>query len=137
MKKIDALLLDTHIAIWYMEGSQLSNFEVNTIDSLLTHGQVFVSAISIWEIAMLEKMKKISLSIGIDDWTGKLLHVPGLQLVSLDPNILIESCRLPHLEHKDPADRMIIATAREKDLHIMTRDKRILDYASKGYIKTF
>jgi len=109
---IQKLILDTHIIIWYVEGIKLSATQVDLIDRIRTSGELYISNISIWEIAMLFNKGKIIFSITLSEWINKLLSTPGLNLLDLSTSILIESCELPHYEHKDPADRMLIATAK-------------------------
>lgn len=65
----------------------------------------------------------------------KLLSIPGLNLIDLSVLILMQSCDLPHYIHKDPADRLIIASARSSNLHLLTFDQKIIDYAKLGYLK--
>lgn len=67
-------------------------------------------------------------------WFARLLALPGVKLADLTTDVLFASCDLPWATHPDPADRIIIATAREYGLRIVTRDRRILDYADKGHV---
>jgi PIN domain nuclease of toxin-antitoxin system len=132
---INKLILDTHIIIWYVEGIKLSDTQVDLIDRIRTSGELYISNISIWEIAMLFNKGKIIFSITLSEWINKLLSTPGLNLMDLSTSILIESCGLPHYEHKDPVDRMLIATARNINSYLMTFDQKIIEYASRGYLK--
>jgi PIN domain nuclease of toxin-antitoxin system len=134
--QIDKLILDTHILIWFLEGIKLSEDQITVIENARSKHQLFVSSISIWEIAMLLKQNKIVLSISLNEWLNKLECIPGLGISDLSASILVESCNLPNYEHKDPADRMIIASSRSLGAHLMTHDQKILDYAKEGYLKT-
>lgn len=131
----ESLVLDTHILIWYLEGVKLSNSQIKIIDKVRENNMLYISAISIWEITMLENKGKIALSITLSDWIDKLLSIPGLKLIDLSIPILIQSCFLPHYEHKDIADRFIIASARSSNSQLLTIDKRIINYANLGYLK--
>ena len=84
---------------------------------------------------MLINKKKAAISIPINEWLNKVLSIPGLNIIDLSLTVLVESCNLPDFDHKDPADRMIIASTREIDSHLLTFDKRILEYANNGYLK--
>lgn len=132
---IEKLTLDTHVLIWYSEGINLSESAARLIEQARKTGNLYISAISIWEIAMLVNKDKIALSISLDEWVNKLLETPGLNLIDLSVPVLIQSCELPKYEHKDPADRLIIASVRSINSHLMTFDQKIIDYADRGYIK--
>ena len=94
-----------------------------------------VSAISVWEIAMLEVSRRIELSVDVRAWIARALAFPGVRLKGLSPSIAIESTRLPGPLHRDPADRVLIATARLLGAALVTCDERILRYAKKGHVK--
>jgi PIN domain nuclease of toxin-antitoxin system len=107
-------VLDTHVWIWALEGTggDLSNATIRVIEQAAGSGDVAVAAISVWELAMLEAKGRISLSRSVEEWVAAALTAPGVRLVDLAPEIALDSTRLPGLAHADPADRMIIATAR-------------------------
>jgi PIN domain nuclease of toxin-antitoxin system len=132
---IEKLVMDTHTLIWYLEGIELSEQQVKIIEQQRHLNQLYISAISIWEVTMLINKKKTAISISINEWLNKVLAIPGLNIIDLTLNILMESCNLPSYDHKDPADRMIIASTREIDGHLLTFDRKILDYAENGYLK--
>jgi PIN domain nuclease of toxin-antitoxin system len=134
-QKIEKLVLDTHILIWYVEGIELSEEQVKIIEEKRQSNQLYTSSISIWEVAQLNAKKKLAFSIPISEWLHRLLSIPGLNIIELSINILVESCNLPDWEHKDPADRMIVAATREINGHLLTLDKKILEYAENGYLK--
>ena len=135
LQKIEKLVMDTHILIWYLEGIELSQQQVQIIESQRNLNQLYISAISIWEVSMLINKKKAAISIPINEWLNKVLSIPGLNIIDLSLTVLVESCNLPDFDHKDPADRMIIASTREIDGYLLTFDKRILEYANNGYLK--
>ena len=127
------ILVDTHIFFWFQIGdSNLDNKAIKILKNAHEKGELFVSAISIWEIAMLEKAGKIILHQPLDVWVEKALS--GFKLIPIDAAIAIESVQLPNLEHKDPADRMILATTRLLGCKLLTKDKVLLKYAKKGYL---
>lgn len=130
-----AVLIDTHILIWMMTSSkQLRPDDKKRIEMAMRDGCLFVSAISFWEIAMLAKSGRLLLSIPIDQWLQEVLHVPGLHVLELSIPILLESVQLPDGCHKDPADRMIIASARVNQYPLMSYDEKIIQYAQNGYL---
>ncbi len=107
-----------------------------TISLAANQGLVYISAISIWEVAILDQAKKLTLSVECRTWIERALEAPGVQFAPLSPAIMIDSTRLPGEVHRDPADRMLIATARSLNATLVTRDKLILDYSRTGYVKT-
>jgi PIN domain nuclease of toxin-antitoxin system len=90
---------------------------------------VFVSVISIWEIALLVQKQRLELHGSVERWSQDALAKPGLQLLPFSPRIAIESVNLPKPMHKDPADRILIASARIERMTLVTRDKDILKFA--------
>jgi PIN domain nuclease of toxin-antitoxin system len=131
------LVLDTHVWIWIMEGVKtgLSAATIRLVERSAADSALAISAISVWEVAMLEKKGRITLSRSIDEWTRAALTAPGIRLVDLSPEIAIESTRLPGEPHGDPADRIIIATARVLGATLITRDEQIVSYASGGHVR--
>jgi PIN domain nuclease of toxin-antitoxin system len=93
-------------------------------------GTLRIAAISLWEIALLASRGRIVLGKSITPWVEEALADPGPAIDPLSPQIAIESHALPDVFHRDPADRMIVATARVTSAVLMTRDRRILDYAA-------
>ena len=132
-----ALLLDTHIWIWYVEGDvqQFTPGIERLVEATVRRGGILVSSISIWEIAQLEASRRIDLSVDVRAWVARSLAFPGIRLKGLSPSIAIESTRLPGELHRDPADRILIATARLLGAALVTRDERILAYAQKGHVR--
>ena len=122
------ILLDTHIWVWWVHGTEeLSAAHRKLIDSAQETG-IGVSAISCWEIAKLVERKRLSLPCPVFDWLQQALVYPGIQLIELSPRISGESAELPGTFHKDPADQIIVATARVLDVEIITVDTKILAY---------
>jgi PIN domain nuclease of toxin-antitoxin system len=130
------ILLDTHIWIWLFEGSpELSNATVQLLDEAAQQGQLFIPAICVWEVSTLVAKKRLSLSIPLHNWIPEALSKPGVELLALSPEISMESTILPGIFHADPADRIIVATARIKKLALITRDQNIHKYAKQGHLK--
>jgi PIN domain nuclease of toxin-antitoxin system len=128
------LLLDTHVWLWYVLGIELKKSIVKTITEALEQGESYVAAISLWEVAMLSKKKRIIFEMPCLEWINKAIELTRIQVVPLSPAIAAESCHLPGKFHEDPADRMIVASARVTSLTLVTRDKNILEYSSHKYI---
>jgi PIN domain nuclease of toxin-antitoxin system len=131
----DLLLLDTHAWLWLVAGSaDLSTEARLTIDEAAAAGTLRIAAISLWEIALLASRGRIVLGKSIGLWLDEALADPGPAIDPLTPQIAIESYALPDVFHRDPADRLIVATARVANATLMTRDQRILDYAARGHL---
>ena len=133
-----AYLLDTHIWIWWMIGADplRSSPARERIARAIDEESARVSVISVWEVGMLEAHKRISLTVDVETWTRQALSSPGLSLAPLTPDIALASSRLPGEIHGDPADRMLIATARSFGATLVTRDHRILEYSQAGHVTT-
>jgi PIN domain nuclease of toxin-antitoxin system len=129
------LLLDTHVWLWLEEGSnELSGSARRRISAALGAGLLRVAAISLWELAMLASRGRVVLGKPMNLWLEAALVEPGPIVEPLDAGVAIESCQLPGNFHRDPADRIIVATARVINATVMSRDRRILDYATHGHI---
>lgn len=132
----DPLLLDTCAVIWVANDEPIAKEAQEAITAaLLADAPVYVSPISAWEVGMLAARRRISLRMSPDKWFDRLLGAPGLRLAELPPSVLIASSFLPGDTPPDPADRIIAATAREYDLCVVTRDRRLLAYAESGYCR--
>jgi len=130
------LLLDTHVWIWVVEGAaaELAASAIERIEKASDAGALRVAAISFWEVAMLEARGRLTLALEIDEWVRQALAAPGIQLVPLSPEIAVDSARLPGEPAGDPADRMLVATARRIGASLVTRDQRILAYGELGHL---
>ena len=132
----DPLLLDTCAIIWVANDEPIAKEAREAIaTALLADAPVYVSPISAWEVGMLAARRRISLRMSPEKWFDRLLGAPGLRLAELPPSLLIASSFLPGDTPADPADRIIAATAREYDLRVVTRDRRLLAYAESGYCR--
>lgn len=128
------LLLDTCAVIWLFNRSPMAAETKAAISSAAMAGDLYVSPFSGWEIGMLVKKHKIALTTSPQRWFGFVANHPGITLASLDHDLLIDSSFLPDQPPSDPADRIIVETARRFRLCIITRDRPILDYASAGHV---
>lgn len=122
------ILLDTHIWVWWVdENPQLSQRHVQFIQDNEQEG-LGVRAISCWEVAKLVELGRLGLDGSVEAWMEQAIAYPGIELLPLTPQIAIESTKLPGNFHRDPADQIIVATARVYNLTILTVDRLILDY---------
>ena len=132
------ILLDTHVWLWTMVGNSiLTNDFRNSYEKSLKMNGVFISAISVWEIGMLVEKKRIEMEIDVLDWITQALDTTGTYLCPITPHIAIQSTRLPGEIHGDPADKLLIATANEKNAVLVTCDKKILAYGKGKFINVF
>lgn len=125
------LLLDTCAVLWLADGAELSDEARDAI----RQRDIRISSISVWEIANLVRKNRMSLAMRPAAWFREASNRMGAVLFNLDIEILADSCALPGQPPNDPADRIIIATARESDMTIVTRDRLILDYARAGHVR--
>ncbi len=133
--EIHLLLLDTHIWIWFMlANAELAISSQTAINRAAASGQLRISAISVWEAALLASRGGIELGQPLAQWMEGAVSAAGLSIEPLAPRIAVEACCLPETFHRDPADRLIVATARVTNAELMTRDRRILDYAARGHL---
>lgn len=131
------LLLDTHAAIWAAEDQPIAAAAKDVIDDAYRTGRsIFVSAITAWEIGLLVSRNRLGLSTTPERWFQRLLAVDGVQLAELSPAILIASSFLPGDPPRDPADRIILATARDLGAALITRDRLLLKYGEAGQVST-
>jgi len=122
------IVLDTHIWVWWVHGDpRLSQAHASLLEQHEPTG-LGVSAISCWEVAKLAEKGRLKLPRPIDEWMRLALGYPGLTLLPLEPEIAIESTRLPGSFQNDPADQIIVATARIHRCPIVTVDDRISAY---------
>ncbi|HGJ64856.1 TPA: type II toxin-antitoxin system VapC family toxin [bacterium] len=122
------IILDTHIWVWWVHGDERLNQSQMDIITANEADIIGVSVISCWEIAKLVQYGRLGLPCSISEWFGQALEYPGIQLLALTPEIAIESTRLPGKFHRDPADQIIVATARLYKCPLMTLDDKIMKY---------
>ena len=129
------LLLDTCAVIWLFNRSAMSGASRAAIADAATNRCLYVSPFSGWEVGMLVKKGKIALTMPPKLWFSHVADHPAVTLAALDHDVMIESSFLPDAPPGDPADRIIIATARQSGLTIVTRDRLIVDYAQMGHVR--
>ncbi len=129
----DRLLLDTHIALWLDSGDDRLRASTRAlIDGCWQNGgAILLSAITVWEIALLVDTGRIDLDIPVAAWIERFLDCPGIESVPLGHQAASRSYQLHHLEHRDPADRLLIATAIELACPLVTYDERIVRFGKK------
>lgn len=132
------LLLDTHYWIWLQFGvrEQLREPVLKAIHQAAESGNLLLSVMSIWELGILEAKARIHLHAPCEQWVRDALAMPGLSVAPLTPEIALASSRLPEPFHGDPADRIIVATARALGARLVTRDSKILEYSRKRHVST-
>ena len=129
------LLLDTCAMIWMAQEERMEPAALAAIDRAFAEERsVGVSAISAWELGLLGRWKKLPAAVSPYSLFDRFADSDGIEVESLTPSILIDSSFLPGDFHNDPADRIIVATARARELTIITRDRAILEYAKRGYV---
>jgi len=122
-------ILDTHSLVWLVSNPEkLSKKASGYLDRQIKKGEILVSSISVWEIYLLVKKGRLELSMDVGAWLGKVEQLAFLQFVPIDNTIAANSVMLPGDLHEDPADRMIVATAREYGAKLVTSDTRLLSY---------
>jgi PIN domain nuclease of toxin-antitoxin system len=122
-------LLDTHAWVWWVtEDRRLSRPARRAIDKAQAIDALWLSLISVWEVAKKTEKGQLVLDRPLDDWFDLATTRPGLHLAELTRPILAESCRLPPPFDGDPADQIIVATARDRDAVVVTKDRLIRDY---------
>lgn len=129
------ILIDTHVLVWAVQDDPRLGRKARTvINDSTRNSRILVSAITPWEIAMLSEKGRLVLGDDVSRWIDRVLALPGIALATLEPQIAVGSVRLPGGFHADPADRIIVATARFHQIPLMTADQAILDYGAKGHV---
>ncbi len=132
----ELFLLDTHVWIWLAEGSKNISMKNQAVfRQAILRDSVYVAAISVWEISMLVAKQRIILDMPLPEWVNKSFEALRLKLIPLSPQISIDSCFLPGTFHGDPADRMIVSTARVENLCLATKDQNIIAFGRGHHVK--
>jgi PIN domain nuclease of toxin-antitoxin system len=122
-------LLDTHAWIWWhVAPERLSASAAAIIDAPDADDELLLSAISPWEFSKLLEKGRLAVSTDPEAWIEKALTLPGLGLVPLTPRIAYRSTVLPQPFHRDPGDQILVATARDLDAVLITKDERLREY---------
>lgn len=123
------IVLDTHTLVWWVSGDRkLSAPAADAIAAEVDGGRILVSSISTWELTMLTARGRLALSMEIGQWLATLGELDAVEFVPVDNEIAIRSVELPGEFHADPADRIIVATARRFAAPLVTADEKIQAY---------
>ena len=123
-------LLDTHAWVWWLaQDRRLSTRAKSAIRTGLVEQDLWISLISVWEVAKKVEKKQLILDRSLGQWLDEALTPQGLGVWELTRPILVESCELPQPFHGDPADQILVATARHHGAMLVTKDQRIRRYA--------
>ncbi|HEV2516386.1 MAG TPA: type II toxin-antitoxin system VapC family toxin [Devosia sp.] len=130
------MLFDTCVLLYMTEDVPLAKPAIAAIDEAAGLGEsCSVSPITAWEIGLLSERGRLPMTVTPLRFFQQFVGLGKMRIEELTPDILVESSFLPTPVHRDPADRIIIATARALDLTIVTRDRLILDYAAQGHVR--
>ncbi len=122
------IVLDTHIWIWWIQNDPALPPAFRRFLQAQVAGGLGVSIISCWEVALLDAGGRILLQQPVENWLNDALAAPGVSLLGLTPKIVVDANNLPGTFHRDPADRLIVATARQHGCPLITQDTKIRPY---------
>jgi PIN domain nuclease of toxin-antitoxin system len=122
-----APVLDTHAWIWWVEANRRLGTRASAqLDALPPEERPYLCDISLWEVAMLVGLRRLTFPAPLDEWMERATHPRTVRILPITPAIACETARLPASFHRNPADRLIVATCRIMQLPLVTRDRRIL-----------
>jgi PIN domain nuclease of toxin-antitoxin system len=128
------VLLDTHTWIWLVgDDPRLGSTARDAIRNDQAASALYLSPISLWEIALKSSRGKLSLDLPLRSWLLRSIQLTGVHLTEINPDVACGCAELPADFHGDPADRLIAATARVEGMTLLTHDKALLALAKKGY----
>lgn len=131
------ILLDTHALIWAIDDERRLGADARAAIAAAEQADgLGISAITPWEVALLAEKGRLRLAREVREWIMAVLALPGVGLLPIEPAIASESVRLPGAFPADPADRLIVATARHHGAPLLTADYAILSYAAAGHVQT-
>jgi len=132
---VQPLLLDTCAVIWLSEGEKLADPAIDLLKAADDAGEfTYISPISAWELGLLASRGRIQLLITPQRWFARLFESRGVRLAEMSPDALVASPFLPGKPPRDPADRIIAATARDLGATLITRDRALLGYGKQGHL---
>jgi PIN domain nuclease of toxin-antitoxin system len=124
------IVLDSHVWVWWVSGVEpLSRRATRAIEQAVTKNAVYISSISAWEIAHLVSRKRLTLTLDVEEWVRRSERLPFVRFVEVSNSIGMSSVRLAGQFHKDPADRIIVATALALGFPVVTKDDKIRNYS--------
>jgi PIN domain nuclease of toxin-antitoxin system len=122
-------LLDTHAWVWWLtQDRRLSPRAKSAIAGALARRDLWISLISVWEIAKKVENQQLVLDRPLEQWLDEAVTPEGLGVWELTRPILVQSCELPQPFHGDPADQILVATARRQGAVLVTKDRRLRRY---------
>jgi PIN domain nuclease of toxin-antitoxin system len=130
------LLLDTNAAIWLSRDELKASASEKLDEAARTGAATWLSPITAWEVGLLVSHNRLSLGATPQRWFARILAMPNVRIAELSPDILIASSFLPGTPPRDPADRILLATARDLGATLITRDRLLLKYGENGYVST-
>ena len=121
-------LLDTHVLLyWLLKDPRLADKQEKVIQRADPANPLWVPDISLWEVATLQSLGRIRLDLPLRDWLEAAVAPPLVQRVAISPAIAAEVASLPDSFHRDPADRLIVASARVMGATLLTSDQKIIE----------
>lgn len=131
MRSPETLVLDTHVFLWFYEGIRISKRVGRRIEASAEAGNLFIGAMTPWEIAIGARTGRIRLKGNVLQWIETAVRAIGAGVVPIEPAVAVDAVDLPgDWQHADPVDRLLVATARHLDATLVTADSKILDYAT-------
>lgn len=138
MSRPERLLLDTHVWLWLALGTakRIPPAALKILEETARSTGLMVSIVSVWELALLVARGRVVLPLPLSEWVALALGRPEIRLVGLtQPSTVIDSVNLPGQFHADPADRFLIATARNRRATLVTHDGEIIGYGQSGHVR--
>lgn len=121
-----SILLDTHIWVWWLTASSpLKQRERDALDAAAESRELHIAAISLWEVQVLHARRRLDLPVAFSDWLARAADPDVISILPLDIDVVLAADALPESFHGDPADRLIVATARAHAMQLATRDAAI------------
>lgn len=135
-RRLIMYLLDTHVACWaVLDADRISTNTRKIIEEALSVEKLAIADISLWEIAMLIQRRRLIVSLPLQQWIQQVVESLQLQVIPMTSQIVGDSVQLPENFHADPADQLIVATARCMNATLITRDEKILSWAKSGFVR--
>ena len=123
------IVLDTQVWVWWASAPEkLSRKAAKLIESERRAGNILISSFSVWEVAMLVAKGRLQFALDLREWIAECEKLPGIRFMPVSNAIALASVNLPGEFHPDPADRLIVATARHLGARIVTSDSKIQAY---------
>ena len=129
------VLLDTCALIWLVQDEPLAKQATELLhEAYARKNDVYLSPITAWEVGLLVSRGRLQISMSPQNWFERASTAPGVRLAQMQPDLLIGSSFLPGKPPRDPADRIIVTTARDLGATLITRDRVLIDYGKQGHI---